>query len=209
MIKYKPVLFGVFFGVIGFANSMVRGDMIDTGSLQAWETCAMCHGVDGNSHMAKFPKLAGQPYDYLAKQLRDFKMKRRQNDGGMMSGITEAKSMPELLEAARYFSGLQAPEPSVNSAKVLKITKNLFEHGDPTRGIPGCGQCHGVDPAIPRLQAQHADYLQKQLSDFRNSRRMNDNNGVMQKIAKALTTKEIKNLAQYIARQARVFKSAP
>ena len=117
--------------------------------------------------------------------------------------------MPELLEAAQYFSGLQAPEPSVNSAKVLKITKNLFEHGDPTRGIPGCGQCHGVDPAIPRLQAQHADYLQKQLSDFRNSRRMNDNNGVMQKIAKALTTKEIKNLAQYIARQARILKSAP
>ena len=62
-MKYKPVLFGV----IGFANSLVRGDMIDTGSLQAWEICAMCDGVDDNSNMAKFPKLAGQLYDYLAK----------------------------------------------------------------------------------------------------------------------------------------------
>jgi len=38
---------------------------------------------------------------------------------------------------------------------------------------------------------------------------MNDNNAAMQKIAKALTTKEIKNLAQNIARQASFLKSAP
>ncbi len=35
--------------------------------------CAGCHGADGNSAAATFPKLAGQGAKYLSKQLNDIK----------------------------------------------------------------------------------------------------------------------------------------
>ena len=42
-------------------------------------TCAACHGPDGNSPAAEFPKLAGQHYDYLVKSLKDYKSGARKN----------------------------------------------------------------------------------------------------------------------------------
>ena len=35
------------------------------------EICQACHGMDGNSQVPDYPKLAGQNQDYLAKALRD------------------------------------------------------------------------------------------------------------------------------------------
>ena len=32
-------------------------------------TCAACHGIDGNSTVAQWPKLAGQHPDYLARHI--------------------------------------------------------------------------------------------------------------------------------------------
>lgn len=42
-------------------------------------TCAACHGPDGNSATADFPRLAGQHYDYLVKTLQDYKSGKRKN----------------------------------------------------------------------------------------------------------------------------------
>ena len=42
-------------------------------------TCAACHGADGNSTAADFPRLAGQHYDYLVKALKDYKTGARKN----------------------------------------------------------------------------------------------------------------------------------
>ena len=36
-------------------------------------TCAGCHGMDGNSAVGNFPKLAGQGNKYLIKQMNDIK----------------------------------------------------------------------------------------------------------------------------------------
>ena len=37
------------------------------------QTCAVCHGPDGNSVNPIWPKLAGQHASYTAKQLKNFK----------------------------------------------------------------------------------------------------------------------------------------
>ena len=203
------MIFGSFLGIFGSVSSNTLGDMIDTGSLKAWETCAMCHGVDGNSHMEKFPKLAGQPYDYLAKQLRDFKAKRRDNGNGMMIGMTEAKPISELLAAAKYFSALEPPKASTNAPKSISNAKILYAQGDTVRGIPGCISCHGAKSAYPHLQAQHAGYLKKQLEDFKYNRRKNDANSIMRRIASMLTKKEINELAFYLASQTRISRNSP
>ncbi|HYG33066.1 MAG TPA: c-type cytochrome, partial [Methylophilaceae bacterium] len=39
----------------------------------ATQICAACHGADGNSAVAMYPKIAGQFKPYTAKQLTEFK----------------------------------------------------------------------------------------------------------------------------------------
>ena len=39
----------------------------------ATQVCAACHGADGNSAVAMYPKIAGQFKPYTAKQLTEFK----------------------------------------------------------------------------------------------------------------------------------------
>src|SRR3974390_811372 len=48
------------------------------GKDKAATVCAACHGADGNSQIPQNPVLAGQSYDYLYKQLRNFKGEPKQ-----------------------------------------------------------------------------------------------------------------------------------
>ena len=41
--------------------------------------CGACHGADGNSALAMYPKLAGQNESYIARQLTQFKDGKRVN----------------------------------------------------------------------------------------------------------------------------------
>lgn len=80
----------------------------------------------------------------------------------------------------------------------------LYTSGDASRNIMACVGCHGAagNSTIaqnPRLSAQHAEYLAKQLHDFKTPQR---NNPVMSPIAKAMTDEDIKNVAAYLDRQA-------
>src|SRR6185312_7347468 len=53
--------------------------------------CGACHGVDGNSTDAQYPKLAGQSEEYIVLQLEDFKSGVRQNPimMGMAAPLSE------------------------------------------------------------------------------------------------------------------------
>lgn len=64
-----------------------------------------------------------------------------------------------------------------------------------------CAACHTADgsrgsPANPILQGQHADYLVKQLTEFKAGKRVN---AVMNGMAAALTEEDIKNVAAFYA----------
>lgn len=66
-----------------------------------------------------------------------------------------------------------------------------------------CAACHGADgnsaaPTFPRLAGQGAPYLYKQLTDFRDGRRMN---ALMQPMAMGKTDQDLANLAVYFATQ--------
>jgi cytochrome c553 len=66
-----------------------------------------------------------------------------------------------------------------------------------------CAACHGVDgnstdPNNPRLAGQWRDYLEKALRDYKSGER---NNAIMSGFAKALSQKDIENLAAYYASQ--------
>ena len=65
-------------------------------------TCAACHGPDGNSAAADFPKLAGQHYDYLVKSLRDYKTGTRKN--AIMAPLVANLTQRDLEDLAAFYA---------------------------------------------------------------------------------------------------------
>ena len=65
-------------------------------------TCAACHGPDGNSAVATFPKLAGQNEDYLIHSLHAYQKGTRKNV--MMIPMAAPLSPSEIEDLAAYFS---------------------------------------------------------------------------------------------------------
>lgn len=176
--------------------------------------CSACHGDDGNSAAPNFPKLAGLGEKYLYKQLQDIKSGAR--PVAEMTGMLDGKSDQDLADMAAYYanqsmqlSGSAEQEVQVNSgAKVdaLPLGENVFRAGNAQTGVPSCTGCHsprglGNDPAVyPRLSGQHAQYIEKQLRDFRAGNRTNDGDSqVMRQVAAHLSDAEIIALANYIA----------
>jgi len=84
---------------------------VNAGKAKATEVCVACHGADGNSASADFPKLGGQHGDYLAKALRDYKSGQRKN--AIMAGFAQALTKQDIENLAAYYSA----QPSVVSAK--------------------------------------------------------------------------------------------
>lgn len=65
-------------------------------------TCAACHGADGNSQAADFPRIAGQPADYLVHALTDYKAGVRKNP--IMAPQAANLSKQDIEDLAAYFS---------------------------------------------------------------------------------------------------------
>jgi cytochrome c553 len=65
-------------------------------------TCAACHGADGNSVTAMFPKLAGQQKDYLFHSLKAYKSGKRKNS--IMGEQVKNLTLTDMADLASYFS---------------------------------------------------------------------------------------------------------
>jgi cytochrome c553 len=81
---------------------------LDAGKKKAAEVCAACHGADGNSATADFPRIAGQHADYLAKAMRDYKTGARKDP--VMTGFANALTAADIENLSAYFAaqpGLQ------------------------------------------------------------------------------------------------------
>jgi len=188
---------------LGFTGSCAHADMIDTRGMAPHEQCAYCHGLDGNSAMPRFPRLAGQSASYLRKQLADFKRGRRTNDEGAMSGIAENLSEADVESIVRHYAGQALRARASDMEGDAAAGRRLYFNG--RRAIAACATCHGtVAPVLegaPRLLGQHGAYLAKQLQDFRRGVRRNDADGVMHRIAQALAESEIRALAAFLSAQ--------
>jgi cbb3-type cytochrome c oxidase subunit III len=164
--------------------------------------CGACHGADGNSAAPNFPKLAGQGERYLLKQLNDIKSGGRQVVE--MTGLLDNLSEQDLADIAAYYSSQQM---SVGAAdpKLVERGEALFRGGKLEEGMPACTGCHspngaGLDAAgFPQLGGQHAGYVAKQLTAFREGERTNDgDNAVMRTIAAKLSNKDIEAVSSYV-----------
>ena len=75
---------------------------VQAGAAKAKEVCQACHGMDGNSTVPDYPKLAGQRTDYIAKALRDYKSGARKN--AIMAGFAGTLSTADIDNVAAYYS---------------------------------------------------------------------------------------------------------
>ena len=76
------------------------------GKAKADETlCTMCH-LGGFMGQNAIPRVAGQQYDYVDKQLKDFKARHRTNDAGNMASVAQTLSDADIENLAHYLSGL-------------------------------------------------------------------------------------------------------
>ena len=67
--------------------------------------CTMCH-LGGLSGQNEIPKAGGQHYEYVLKQLQDFKAKRRTNDVGNMTAVLRTIPDEALPAVAAYVASL-------------------------------------------------------------------------------------------------------
>ena len=67
--------------------------------------CPMCH-LGEFSGQNEIPRVAGQQYDYVVKQLRAFKERTRTNDAGNMTAVARTLSDEDILDLANYIANL-------------------------------------------------------------------------------------------------------
>ncbi|MGB1261857.1 MAG: c-type cytochrome [Cognaticolwellia sp.] len=162
--------------------------------------CAACHGADGNSPVAMYPKLAGQSVGYLVKQLQEFKNGTRKDP--VMAPMAAALSEQDMLEVASYFA---AQKVAVADLAGSEVGQKLYFGGNVKRKITACVACHGANgkgmnkAGFPTIAGQNETYLKAQLMKFKKGDRNNDYNTMMQSVASKLSVSDIDELAKYMA----------
>ena len=78
----------------------------ERGKKKSEETlCTMCH-LGGFMGHGGIPRVAGQHYPYIVKQLKDFKTSRRTNDAGNMTAVAKTLSDRDIDDLGHYLAGL-------------------------------------------------------------------------------------------------------
>ncbi|HEX5353721.1 MAG TPA: c-type cytochrome [Rhodanobacteraceae bacterium] len=165
--------------------------------------CGACHGMDGNSTIAQYPKLAGQSEQYIVTQLLRFKSGTRQN--AIMQGMAAALSPQDMHDIGAYFA-TQKRLPGVADEKLAEVGEKLYREGDASRNVPACMACHGPDGAgnpgwrVPDIGGQHADYIQQQLQAWHDGTSWGSDTHaqIMPTIAQRLTEKDITAVSSYV-----------
>jgi cytochrome c553 len=162
------------------------------------EGCSGCHGEDGNAPAPMFPKLAGQHASFLAKQLHDFKSKKR--DDPTMTAMAASLSDADIADLSAFYAKQKiTPERGEKS----ELGEKIYRAGNASNGTPACSGCHGPSGAgnpnavYPALAGQYASYISKTLHDYKGGERANDPNQIMRTIASRLSEDEINAVAEY------------
>lgn len=226
MINYVLAI-TIFFGFTGLISVCHAAGNVIQGKTQA-ASCAGCHGEDGNSLVSTFPKLAGQHASYLVNQLHAFKNGSRNAPmmAPLAMGLKE-EAIENIAAYYATQSIKPNPEPEIDAEdledldeaqreeateakkteleELLALGGDLYRNGDLEREVSACIACHGPygegnkPAAFPALHSQHADYLIKSLTDYKNGSRQNNPDNMMHMIASKMTDKEIKAVAYHIS----------
>jgi hypothetical protein len=169
------------------------------------QVCVACHGLDGNAVIPVNPRLAGQPAEYLAKQLSDYAKPAGDKTGrenAVMLAFAATLTPDDRRNVAAYLSAQKQIPAAARSKDALDLGQRIYRTGIAEKAVPACAGCHGPTGAglpvlYPRIGGQNPDYIEAQLKAFRDGTRRN--NEAMATIAARLSEAEMKALADYAA----------
>ena len=160
--------------------------------------CVTCHGARGEGNGFDAPRLAGLPTGYLQKQMEDYAAGLRSHE--VMRDAARFLDSHERVRVASYYAALQ---PQAFPLETRPATEETLAATTPGLYAGTCQPCHGVDGVGsangPPLNAQPALYLTQQLQDWQVSKRRNDGNHVMLKVAQQLRPEEVRQLSLYLS----------
>ena len=151
--------------------------------------CAGCHGESGVASDPANPSLAGQDAQYLASALQAYKDGTRKDEAmkGLAAGLDD-KAMKNL---AAFYASQQPQAPKVR--KPLSLAE-LTERCDRCHGVNG----NSIDPLVPAIAAQRADWLEPVLNAYRTGARKS---AAMAAMSSVMSESEVKELAAHYSRQ--------
>jgi cytochrome c553 len=195
--------------LLAHAGSLAQKDFARIAALQPdagrgrelFAQCAACHGPDGNGTVnGSIPRIAGQHYRVLVRQIVDFRNGARW-DVRMEGVATSHEIIPELqdiADVASFVSTLSRDGArGVGDGQLVSRGAAIYERS--------CASCHGAEAqgddrhAIPRLAGQHAAYLARQIYDAVDGRRPPLTRSHASRFA-PLDFEEVLGLSDYLAR---------
>jgi cytochrome c553 len=156
---------------------------------KAAAACAGCHGEGGVSAIAGTPSLAGQDAQYLAAATQAYRDSTRESE--TMKAPAAAIPAGAIKDIAAFYAAQQPQSPNVR--KPLSLAE----------WTERCDRCHGtngnsIEPLMPALAAQRADWLEPVLHAYRSGARKSS---AMAAMSASLTEADIKTLAAHYSRQ--------
>jgi cytochrome c553 len=189
--KFLVALFWVVACSIPSAYAQSAGNA-ERGAKLAY-TCLGCHGIPNYRNpnpQYRVPKLRGQHPEYLVLALQAYQSGERSH--ATMHANASGWKDQDLADMAAFLAG-PVVAPAAGSKPVGKAPEVAQT----------CVACHGVDgigitPQYPTLAGQHADYLERALTDYKKGGRKN---AIMAGFAGALSAADIRALAAYYSAQ--------
>ena len=178
-------------GAAAFAQTVVlKGDPVHGKAISY--TCLGCHGVDGYRNAYpnySVPKLVGQHPEYLVAALQEYKGDQRSHV--TMHSQASELSDQDMADIAAYFAGnVLQPGPAPADAPPAPAA------------VAVCAACHGatgisIIPNYPNLAGQHADYLKREIAEYKDGGRKN---AIMSAMAATIKDSDVEALADYFSR---------
>ncbi|RWA81825.1 MAG: c-type cytochrome [Mesorhizobium sp.] len=204
-LRELPKLDAKGFRQLAFDAGEATGNEAQPSAPDTLTDCTRCHGSDGEGRGGLVPVLAGQKEAYLFASLQS--LAKGDRTSGFMALPVTGLARDEMAALARHFAA-QPPIPVDRDqipAEVVQKGQQIAEAGIPQRNVPACSGCHiGSDknPVYPRLDGQHAAYLEQQLKLFRSeSRGGTPFWRIMATAAQRLTDEDIRALSAYFSKR--------
>ena len=186
------------------------------------ELCAGCHGEFGQGGKeGEYPRIAGQPKQFLIKQMHLFRDRKRPNMP--MLEYVDERQFPdqEIIDISAYLARLELPTklPPIqegekfNAHERLQLTKKLLNiartEGDIEAGRKmykrECRSCHGdkgwgkPSKGVPMIAGQYTSYLKRQVTKYINKVRIHDEDDPDEELLAEFSAKELQNIYAYLS----------
>ncbi len=188
------------------------------------ELCAGCHGEFGQGGKeGVYPRLAGMPAAFIARQLYLFRDRRRPNIA--MLEYVDHRQMPDedIEDVSAFLAAIELPislppmdedDPNFDAYARLKAAERVMQippaPGDAEQGRRlykrECGSCHGREgqgddkDAVPMLAGQYINYLWRQIDKYREGLRIHDPDEPEDRLLLEYSDEDLKDIFAYLSR---------